>query len=244
METNRKLETTVGIFLLAGFGIIAVLIVIFGRLGEKMGESYQITVEMKNASGLLKGASVLYAGAPIGRVLNPPRPIMEGRAVEVDLKLGKEARVRRDALFVIRDVGMLGDKIIEIEPQGDTEPYLEDGDRAKGSREKGFADLTNEAKPIMERIEKIVDRLDTQVFTPEAAADLRESIKKFHSVLDRTDDLLAQAQKGKGPLGRILNDPQAADDLSGFISNLRRHGVLFYDDDASKVKDKSPAAKK
>jgi hypothetical protein len=39
-----------------------------------------------------------------------------------------------------------------------------------------------------------------------------------------TDDIT----RGNGPVARLLNDRQTADDLSALISNLRRSGVLFY----------------
>jgi phospholipid/cholesterol/gamma-HCH transport system substrate-binding protein len=78
--------------------------------------------------------------------------------------------------------------------------------------------------------------VNTEAMTPETLADMQESIKKLRSVLTRVDALLAQAQEGKGPLAKILNDPKMADDLSSFVSNLRRKGILFYSDLATQEK--------
>jgi phospholipid/cholesterol/gamma-HCH transport system substrate-binding protein len=45
--------------------------------------------------------------------------------------------------------------------------------------------------------------------------------------------VLKKAQDGHGPLGTLISDHEAADDLKAFLSNLRRSGPVFY-------KDRSP----
>ncbi|MFM8809625.1 MAG: hypothetical protein ACKOJB_12135 [Chthoniobacterales bacterium] len=41
---------------------------------------------------------------------------------------------------------------------------------------------------------------------------------------------MAAARGGSGPLPMLLNDKQAAGDLRAILSNVRRHGVLWYKD--------------
>jgi hypothetical protein len=42
--------------------------------------------------------------------------------------------------------------------------------------------------------------------------------------------LMASARSGSGPLSMLLNDKQATGDLRAILSNVRRHGVLWYKD--------------
>jgi phospholipid/cholesterol/gamma-HCH transport system substrate-binding protein len=73
MSTERKYtEVYVGLFLLLGFAVIAAMVVKFGRLGQGLTKFYEITVEFPNASGLVKNADVLLAGARIGYIVEPP----------------------------------------------------------------------------------------------------------------------------------------------------------------------------
>jgi phospholipid/cholesterol/gamma-HCH transport system substrate-binding protein len=73
MSTERKgTELFVGLFLIIGFSVIAVMVVMFGRFGESLTKFYEITVEFPNASGLIKGADVLLAGRRIGHVAEAP----------------------------------------------------------------------------------------------------------------------------------------------------------------------------
>ncbi|QSR86580.1 MCE family protein [Candidatus Methylacidiphilum infernorum] len=241
----KNLEIKVGLFLLIGLAILGGLIIYFGRYGEKFRPSYQITVEFPNAYGLIKGAPVLYAGAPVGRVVSTPRQIREGRAVEVDLKINADAKIRKDALFQIIDVGMLGDKAVAITPKGTTAPFLRNGDKVRGSRASTLSDVTSQIAPLissatqlLEGAGTIVNRINQNVLTDETAADLRATIKELRMVLTRTDQLIADAQYGKGPLAKLLNDPELSENLSAFVFNLRKKGILFYSDVAAKQEAK------
>lgn len=262
---ERALETKVGFFLLAGLATIAAMIIIFGRFQESLNPKITITVEFPNAQGLLQGTTVTLAGSPIGRVKSPPMPIQGGAAVAVPLSLQKKFPLREGSKFSIVAVGMLGDKAIDVQPDRSmspeefaAQPLLEDGAYVQGLRTSGgladlsdgLAELATSAKPTMLQLNKavtninsITSKLDSDVVTPEMAEDLKESIKKLRSVLTRVDALLAQAQQGKGPLAKILNDRKMAEDLTSFVSNIRRKGILFYSDIATRESEEEAAKK-
>ena len=73
------------------------------------------------------------------------------------------------------------------------------------------------AKETMDSARKAADDLGG------AIADTRKALTSVRRAAD-------QATQGNGPIARLLNDRQTADDLSALISNLRRSGVLFYRD--------------
>ncbi|MDD2675928.1 MAG: MlaD family protein [Methylacidiphilaceae bacterium] len=245
---TKHAEFQVGVFLLTGLAVLGALVVLLGRYGEKFRPTYEISVEFPNAYGIVRGAPVQFAGAPVGRVAGSPYPIREGRAVEVQLKLYADAKIRKDALFQIVDVGMLGDKTIEITPRGSSAPFLKEGDHVRGTRQQTIVDLAGEFRPVAESAGKVADevgtlvgRVNEEVLTADVAAEIRATIKDLHSVLARTDRILEEAQYGRGPISRLLNDPAMATDLRDFIYNLRRKGVLFYSDVAARQEDGKPS---
>ena len=67
-HSDKGLELRVGGFVLVGLGVLAALLVQFGRIGEGFQHYYGLLVKFPDASGLLKGSDVLLAGAKIGRV--------------------------------------------------------------------------------------------------------------------------------------------------------------------------------
>jgi hypothetical protein len=52
--------------------------------------------------------------------------------------------------------------------------------------------------------------------------------------------LVQEAEKGKGPLYTLMKDEKMANDMKALMANLRRHGVLFYSDDAGKTDEPKP----
>ena len=63
MSTERKgVELFVGLFLLLGFGVIATMVLMFGRLGKGFQKTYPITVEFSNASGQWSHLSIRIIG--------------------------------------------------------------------------------------------------------------------------------------------------------------------------------------
>jgi hypothetical protein len=86
----------------------------------------------------------------------------------------------------------------------------------------------NGAKETMDAAKKAADDLGV------AIADTRKALTSVRRAAD-------QATQGSGPVARLLNDKQTADDLSALISNLRRSGVLFYRDRAGQGQP-TPAA--
>ncbi|CAF0693021.1 MlaD family protein [Candidatus Methylacidithermus pantelleriae] len=249
---QELLEIRVGAFLLAGLLVVGCLVVAFGRFGERFEPTYTITVEFPNAYGLLKGAPVTFAGAPVGRVASAPRQINEGRAVEVDLRIYSRAKIRKDAEFRIVEVGMLGDRAVEVTPKGDQAPFLQNGDRVQGVASARVSDLAASAKPVIQNLEassqeirELLLKVNEKLLTDDTTRDLKETLRHLRSATARLDTILAQAQRGKGSLGRLLNDPRLAEDLSAFVYNLRKRGILFYTDvagrEAEKKKDSNPS---
>src|ERR1700692_3472393 len=103
MSTDRKrVEWIVGLFLFIGFGVIAAMVVIFGRVGQGFQKMYSLTVEFPNASGLVKGSDVMLAGARVGLAKKAPALTGEHYRVAVELSIKDAVLIPRGSLFQIR----------------------------------------------------------------------------------------------------------------------------------------------
>src|SRR6516164_403025 len=98
---RKGLEFFVGLFLLIGFGVVAALVIVFGRVGgvEKL---YPIRVRFPNASGLIKGSDVFLSGARIGTVDKVPALTGDRYEVEVELDIRQAVQIPRKSTFQIR----------------------------------------------------------------------------------------------------------------------------------------------
>jgi phospholipid/cholesterol/gamma-HCH transport system substrate-binding protein len=157
MSTERKgVEFFVGLFLLAGFAVVAGLVVTFGRAGQGLEKSYPIRVRFPNASGLVNGSDVLLSGARIGIVSKAPALVGESYVVEVELKIRETVRVPRDSAFQIRSNGMLGDAYVDVTvpPTYDPNDFAQPGELVNGKRTGGLDDLTTKGGQMIDTLNR------------------------------------------------------------------------------------------
>lgn len=100
MDTsNTSTQIRAGFFMILGLLCIGSLVIYFGRFGESMKKFYTLTVEYRNASGLLKGGDVTLSGAKIGEVAEPPKVLPNMRGVSVLLKINDKVQIPQGSVF-------------------------------------------------------------------------------------------------------------------------------------------------
>lgn len=253
---DSRIETKVGFFVLLGLVVVATTVVYFGRLGQGLQKFYDLQVDFPNASGLLAGSDVLLGGARIGYVAKQPRVLPAMQGVAVELKIQDNVVLPSESRFIIGSSGLLGNRFVDVlvDPKADLEKRLEPGAIVQGQRETGIEDLTRESSEMLADIRKAVntintalDRLNQTALSEQSLDDLRATIANmktgsagFTEIGKASKDLeaaaadarkiLSTARTGSGVLPLLLNDRQTASDLRAILSNVRRHGVLWYKD--------------
>src|SRR3954462_6555460 len=144
-QSDKGLELKVGAFVLVGLGVLAALLVQFGRLGEGFQHYYPLLVKFPDASGLLKGSDVLLAGAKIGHVSGGPRLAESGQGVEVPLRIFDFVKIPAGSRFTVGSSGLLGDRFVSVTvPANPPAEYIDKNSVVEGTRETGLDDLTRE----------------------------------------------------------------------------------------------------
>ena len=111
----RKLELSVGAFVVAGLAAVAYLALKIGA-GALMGaDTYVVQARFANVAGLNAGANVAVSGVTVGRVaditLNP-----ENFSAIVDLEIRKDLVLSIDSIVSVKTRGLIGDKFLAILP--------------------------------------------------------------------------------------------------------------------------------
>ncbi len=112
-----SMETTVGVFVLAGLLCVAYLTVRLGKLEILGGNNYSVTARFKDVTGLKNGAAVEMAGVRIGRVGGVSLDTKDNMAL-VRLDIDKGVRLTDDSIASIKTSGLIGDKFVKISPGG------------------------------------------------------------------------------------------------------------------------------
>jgi phospholipid/cholesterol/gamma-HCH transport system substrate-binding protein len=231
MNRESALEFKVGVFVAIGLAMICGFVVEFGRLGEGFKTYYSLTVRFKDASGLLKGSDVLFAGARIGKVAGLPRLNRESGGVLVPLRIYDYVKIPKGSKITVGSSGLLGDRFVNVTmPPGAATEFLPKNATVDGARESGIDDLTREGSALIGDLRNTVQnlngtftRLNTEALSPETLKNLRTSIDHLN---ETTNSLAESSKKLDGVItkaGETMSSAKKdADDLQGTIAEARK----------------------
>jgi len=122
-----SVELIVGSFVVIALVLFAYFTMRIGSLDALGGSGYELTARFADAGSLKKGAAVVIAGVPIGRV----RQItLENYQANVVLGISGDVKIQEDAIATVKTRGLLGDALVDISPGG-SEVHLAPGQQIR-----------------------------------------------------------------------------------------------------------------
>ena len=115
--SKRSVETTVGIFVIAGLLCIAYMTLRLGNLDVLGGNYYTLKVRFSSITGLKPGSSVEMLGIQIGQVKGFTLD-QENQEAIVEMKIRGDIKIYDDAIASIKTSGLIGDRYIHIDAGG------------------------------------------------------------------------------------------------------------------------------
>jgi phospholipid/cholesterol/gamma-HCH transport system substrate-binding protein len=244
-DNTAALEFRVGLFVLLGLTVIGYMVVQFGRFGTTLKPSYELTLELANASGLLKNSKVLLAGATVGTVTDAPQVLDHARGVAVSLKIFKPTQIPRNAQVVVGSSGLLGDRFVDVVTQAqDTGGYFQPGETIHGGRQTGMDDLTQaggllvtDLRTTVANLNNTITRINADLLTDQTFKNLRESLehlnattKNFQTTSEKlagvVDDAHGVVDRAGGAVDTaretLSSAKTAADDVQGAVGDARK----------------------
>ena len=227
-------EVKVGVVLIGSLVLLAAGIFFIGNTGSVFGERYQLVTLMHSAAGLVPGAAVQLAGQPVGQVARisfvaPENRPESGEGLEVWLAVNRDVRdqIRGDSRARIRTMGLLGDRIIDIEPGSADAPVLEPGDTLMTAEVLDYSELLDEASSAVVSLTRLVrslDELTQDLLAGEGTVgqlfvnrDLYDQLVGLSGDLSR---LLQGVNAGEGTLGRMAQDDELYDRIVSAVASL------------------------
>jgi phospholipid/cholesterol/gamma-HCH transport system substrate-binding protein len=121
----KRLEFSVGFFMLIGLICLSYLTVKLGKLEVFSSDGYTVQAKFSSVSGLKTGASVEISGVPVGKVTSIA--LNSNYVAVVDLLLDKNIAITDDSIASIKTSGLIGDKYISISNGGSEELITQGG---------------------------------------------------------------------------------------------------------------------
>lgn len=203
MAKPGRNEIAVGVLLLAAMALLGWMALKVGAL-RRVAEEVEVSARFADVTGLPEGAAVQVAGVPVGRVAALR---VDGKKALVTLALREDAALRKDVVARIRARSVLGEKYVELSPQGETEALLKDGDElAVGVEPVEIDQLVTSMGPMLAAVD------------PEAIASLvgalndavKQDPERLNRILADTETLLHNAAVASEQAPALMDEARAA----------------------------------
>ena len=194
MEKTSLDKLRLGIFVILGTALLVFAAYVIGNRQNMFGNTFTIHAVFKNVNGLEKGNNVRYSGIGVGTVKDI---VMENDStidVVMVIQDNMLKHIKNDAIATIGSDGLVGSMIVNIVPGSGMGAMIKSGDEIVSYSRIGAEDM-----------------MSTLNVTSENAALLTADLLKVTAALT----------KGKGTLGRLLNDTLMAQNLEQTILNLK-----------------------
>ncbi|MDQ6974280.1 MAG: outer membrane lipid asymmetry maintenance protein MlaD [Mariprofundaceae bacterium] len=125
MQSYRKVEVIVGIFVLIGVLSMSWMAVKLGQIGGMGSSGYTLKATFSDAGGLRVGADVMMAGVSIGRLSSIA--LNDDSEAVVTLEIQNGIQLSTDAMAAVRTKGIIGERYVRMS-QGADDEVLVSGD--------------------------------------------------------------------------------------------------------------------
>jgi phospholipid/cholesterol/gamma-HCH transport system substrate-binding protein len=192
-DTSKKIR--LGIFITLGITIFILAIYFIGERQQLFRKSFHLSGVFRDVAGLQAGGNVRFSGINVGTVENIS--IISDTSVRVDILIDESTRkfIKKDAIASIGSEGLMGNKILVINPGMGGKPQMENNG------------VIQTVQPI--DMDNVMISLKTTI---DNASHITNDLSKI------TNNI----QSGKGTIGRLLMDPSLAQNFDSSVVNLKQ----------------------
>lgn len=146
-------ETRIGFIAFFVFLILGISVFVFPMHKILFRTTYTVYAVLYNADGIARGADVLYAGVPIGKV---EKISVEGTQAVLTLEIRKDNPIPADADCKVSSDFFTGQPSVRItrDSSRGIEHYLKDGDTITEKKDDRMDRLLNKAQKLMKSAEE------------------------------------------------------------------------------------------
>jgi len=236
---KKSSEVWVGIFVVIGILLLAVLTMKVEKFQIGKERGYLVNILFDSAAGLDRSAPIRVAGVHVGNV---EKVSLEQGKAKVTFRLPSEIILYQDAKAYLRSEGFLGEKYVEVTPGTPVFPRVPpDGGIEQGAPPADIEqvlssmssireDLKEVTKPLGDilkavdpnKVEGMVDSMNK--FSGQLAGmskDAKETIQKAKDAFSRVEEIGDKVKKGEGTLGKLISDETVYQEAKKTVETAR-----------------------
>jgi len=228
MEKSHQ-EIKVGLFVLVGLVLLAVLLLQFSKSTSIFRGTYELRLHASNVGGLKERASVLLAGVQVGTV-SAIELAPDGKSVTILLRVYKDYKIYHDARFVIQQSGFLGDLYVAVIPTINQLPVWTNGADVDCEAPFNLQETARAAAGFIQRIDETAQKLDAAVSDVRRLVLNNETLTNLSAAVGNLRDFSEQATNMVANINLLVATNGEQVDLA--VSN-----VVFFSQDLIHLSD-------
>ncbi|MBE0652017.1 MAG: MCE family protein, partial [Bacteroidales bacterium] len=200
MKKNSTNKIKLGIFV--ALGLVALILAIY-FIGDKQllfQSTFRLTGVFEDVGGLQAGNNVRLSGINIGTIESIS--LISDTTVRVEIVIDESSRkfIKKDAVATIGSEGLIGNKVLVINPGTGGKESIEDNDRIQTAQPVDIDDILVSLKTTID---------NTALITGDLAS------------------IANNIESGKGTIGRLMMDQTWRENIQATIINLKEGSDEF-----------------
>ncbi|MDP2939593.1 MAG: MlaD family protein [Candidatus Omnitrophota bacterium] len=241
MAVEQNLELKVGIFVLIALIVLSGFVFLISDI-SLFKPGWNLKIIFGFANGLKKSAPLRLAGVDMGKVQDIRifyDSNLQKTRIEILAWLNADAKVPVDSKAWINQLGLLGEKYVEIIPGKNYSSFLKTGDQLVGVDPIAMEELAEMGRKIALKLEDSLEGFNEVVKDEVNRKSLKEMIENLKNLSDSANTVLSRVKDGQGTVGKLLYDEKIYNDLESFAEDIKKHPwKLLFKTKEKKVKDK------
>ena len=153
----------------------------------------KVTAVFDSVAGLDNKSAVRVAGVRVGKVTKIDlRP--DGKA-EVEMEIDKDVALHRNAQAHVANLGLLGEKYIELDPGTQDQPVIGENEQKpvalRGTQPASIDQVTDQISAIATDVKAITASLRASIGTPNGQAQIQDIVANVDNITKQVRELIA-----------------------------------------------------
>ncbi len=234
MANSKNKTLRLGILVATGLFLFIITIYFLGSKQNLFSSTVTVKSYFNNVKGLVEGNKVRYSGINIGTVSEIE--IVSDSTILVEMLVDKDVQefIRKDSKVKIANDGLMGSKIVEIQPGNASAGSIVDDDVLSAANSIDMDEILKEAKGVVEdgrlvakNLMEISEKInngkgDLAVLLNEntISKKLNQTGDELLTFTRNLNEISGKINNGEGDLGRFINDTTFSHQISELLVNF------------------------
>lgn len=178
-----------GIFMLIILAVLGYFILKIEDIHPSRKGTRTVTAVFDSVAGLDNKSKVRVAGVSVGTVTDI-RLRDDGKA-EVTMDIDRDVQLHDGATARVVNLGLLGEKYVELIPGSPKAPQLAEGKQLQGSQPASIDDVTNQISAVATDVKAITESLRSVMAGPQGQQRMQEIVENIRQVTVQVRELVA-----------------------------------------------------